>query len=110
MSELAGSSRPPISRRAPQRPVHRSRARPGTLVIEHDGLELHVAGTQRRRLSRSSEVGAGAATSDAIAEALWGETPPPTATKAIQNHVAPPRRSPRSIGSSRRRLVGIGSL
>jgi DNA-binding SARP family transcriptional activator/WD40 repeat protein len=95
MSELAGSSRQhdqPEGRRSDLSTVRVLVL--GTLVVEHDGRELHVAGTQRRRLlAFLGSRGGRAATSDAIAEALWGETPPPTATKAIQNHVARLRAS-----------------
>ena len=70
----------------------------GPLVVEHDNAEIHVAGSRRRRLlaflaTRSGQV-AGA---DAIAEALWGDDLPCTATKTIHNHVARLRGSFASI-------------
>jgi DNA-binding SARP family transcriptional activator len=66
----------------------------GPLAVERDGQELHVAGAQRRRLLALLASNEGRPVSaDAIAEALWGDEPPPTSTKAIQNHVARLRRS-----------------
>lgn len=61
----------------------------GPLTIEHEGRELHVAGSHRRRLLAFLASRAGhATTAEAITDALWGEHPPPTVTKSIQNHVA----------------------
>lgn len=74
MSELTGSSRQPDQPEGHRADTSRVRVLVlGTLVVEHDGGELHVAGTQRRRLLAflGSRQGS-AATSDAIAEALWG--------------------------------------
>ena len=66
----------------------------GPLAVEHDGQELHVAGSQRRRLlALLASHAARPASADAIADVLWGEDLPPTSTKAIQNHVARLRRS-----------------
>lgn len=71
----------------------------GPLVIEHDGELVHVAGTYRRRLlallvSRAGDV----VSVDTIVDALWGENPPPTATKTIQSHVARLRASLAAAG------------
>jgi DNA-binding SARP family transcriptional activator/WD40 repeat protein len=61
----------------------------GPLAVEHDGRPLHVAGTHRRRLLAflASRVGQVAGV-DAIVDALWGDDPPPTATRTIQSHIA----------------------
>ena len=61
----------------------------GPLAVEHNGRPLHVAGTHRRRLLAFlvSRVGQAVGV-DAIVDALWGEDPPPTATRTIQSHVA----------------------
>ncbi|HET7488345.1 MAG TPA: BTAD domain-containing putative transcriptional regulator [Acidimicrobiales bacterium] len=66
----------------------------GPLVVEDHRRGLHVAGSHRRRLlaflaSRAGRV----ASVDAIADALWGDRPPATMAKSIQNHVARLRAS-----------------
>jgi DNA-binding SARP family transcriptional activator/WD40 repeat protein len=66
----------------------------GPLAVEHEGREVHVAGSHRRRLlAFLASRAARPASADAIAEALWGDDLPPTTTKSIQNHVARLRRS-----------------
>jgi DNA-binding SARP family transcriptional activator len=61
----------------------------GPLAVEHNGCLLHVAGTHRRRLLGllASRVGQVVGV-DEIADALWGDDPPPTAARTIQSHVA----------------------
>ena len=71
----------------------------GPLVIEHVGRTVHVAGTHRRRLlallaSRAGQVVA----VDVIVEALWGDVPPPSASKTVQSHVARLRASLVAVG------------
>jgi DNA-binding SARP family transcriptional activator/WD40 repeat protein len=66
----------------------------GPLVVEHDGRALHVAGSHRRRLLAILASRAGRVVPvDVIIDALWGDDPPPTATRTIQSHVARLRRS-----------------
>jgi hypothetical protein len=61
----------------------------GPLEVEQNDRPLHVAGMHRRRLLAflASNVGQVVAV-DAIVDALWGDDPPPTATRTIQSHVA----------------------
>ena len=73
----------------------------GPLVIEHEGELVHVAGTYRRRLlallvSRAGDV----VSVDTIVDALWGENPPPTATKRISAVLWSPSCSVRRDSSS----------
>ena len=71
----------------------------GPLVVVRDGRELHVAGTQRRRLLAFLASRAGRSTSvDAIVDVLWPDDPPPSAAKTVQSHVVRLRRSLAPLG------------
>ena len=66
----------------------------GPLAVEADGREVHVAGSQRRRLLALLASRPGRMVHvDAIVDALWGEDPPPSAAKTVQSHVVRLRRS-----------------
>ena len=71
----------------------------GALAVRHDGAELQVAGTHRRRLLALLASAPGRAVSvDAIVDALWGDNSPPTAAKTVQSHMARLRRSLEDLG------------
>ena len=66
----------------------------GPLAVEANGREVHVAGSQRRRLLALLASRPGRMVHvDAIVDALWGEDPPPSAAKTVQSHVVRLRRS-----------------
>jgi DNA-binding SARP family transcriptional activator/energy-coupling factor transporter ATP-binding protein EcfA2 len=71
----------------------------GPLSVHQDGEVLQVAGTHRRRLLAllASRVGE-AVSVDAIVDALWGESSPPSAAKTIQSHMTRLRRSIAGLG------------
>ena len=81
----------------------------GPLTVEHDGRELHVAGSHRRRLLAllASRTGRTVGV-DAIVDALWGEDPPPSALKTIQSHVARLRQSLHEVDAELIETTGGG--
>ena len=71
----------------------------GPLVVACDGRELHVAGTQRRRLLTFLASRPGRPTAvDAIVDVLWPDDPPPSAAKTLQSHVVRLRQSLAPVG------------
>ena len=66
----------------------------GPLAVEANGVPVHVAGPHRRRLlALLASMPGRLASVDLIIDSLWGEDPPPSATKTVQAHVARLRRS-----------------
>ena len=66
----------------------------GPLAVEANGVPVHVAGPHRRRLlALLASMPGRLASVDLIVDSLWGEDPPPSATKTVQAHVARLRRS-----------------
>ena len=66
----------------------------GTLAVEANDVPVHVAGPHRRRLlALLASMPGRCASVDLIVDSLWGEDPPPSATKTVQAHVARLRRS-----------------
>lgn len=71
----------------------------GPLQVEWAGGTLHVAGPQRRRLLALLTIRAGRVVPvEALVDAMWGEAPPPSATKTVQSHVVRLRQSLSAAG------------
>lgn len=65
----------------------------GPLEVEGDDGPIQVRGRMEEALLALLVVNAGTAVSvDVIAEELWGDHPPPTATKTVRSHVSRLRR------------------
>ncbi len=71
----------------------------GALAVRVDDVVIPVAGTRRRCILAllASRVGQ-AVSVDAIIGAVWGEAPPPSATKTVQSHLVRLRRSLAALG------------
>jgi DNA-binding SARP family transcriptional activator len=64
------------------------------MQVEFDGQALHVAGPQRRRLLALLACRAGKVVSvESLVDAMWGDSPPPSAAKTVQSHVVRLRQS-----------------
>jgi DNA-binding SARP family transcriptional activator/WD40 repeat protein len=66
----------------------------GPLTVEAEAGEVHVAGSQRRRLLALLATRPGRMVAiETIVDALWADDPPPSAAKTVQSHVVRLRRS-----------------
>src|SRR5262245_15636659 len=66
----------------------------GSMQLEFNGHQIHIAGPQRRRLLALLACRAGRVVSvDALIDAMWGDAPPPSAAKTVQSHVVRLRQS-----------------
>jgi DNA-binding SARP family transcriptional activator len=73
----------------------------GPLLVRRDGAEVRVApGNQRVVLAVLLLRGGRLAGTDELAEALWGERPPPSARESLQNYVARLRKALGAGGDS----------
>jgi predicted ATPase/DNA-binding SARP family transcriptional activator len=78
----------------------------GALEVLHDGQAVALGGPRGRALLGALLVHRGEpVTSDALAQALWGDETPPTAAKALQVHVS---RLRRSLGGAADRVQTTG--
>ena len=83
----------------------------GPLVVEGDDGPIDVPGFKERTILAFLVVHAGGSVlNEQIAEALWGEDPPPSARKSVQAHIARLRRSLAAAnGSNASMLVTRGA-
>jgi len=83
----------------------------GPVSVERDGSRVDVASAMPRALLAALLLNANTVVSeDQLAEALWGETPPSSATASLRNHVMRLRRLLGEESGARIRAVAPGYL
>lgn len=81
----------------------------GPLRLAHEGRELSLTSTRRRRLLAILLARAGRVVpTEDIVDALWGDDPPATAQQSLHSHVSRLRRALADLDDDRERVVTSG--